>query len=86
MGQKESLPSPSSKTGPSIANQWLGTAQRHRMSSDMFLVGAIISGAGGARVFLGSLLNQGLAHTRVWRRNESALPQDFLLISAVLRV
>ena len=32
------------------------------------------------------LLNQGLVHTRIWRRNKSALFQDFLLVSSVLRV
>ena len=36
---------------------------------------------------LRSLLNQGLVHTRVWRReNKSRLFQDFLLLSAVLRL
>ena len=35
---------------------------------------------------LRSLLNQGLVHTRVWRRKQSALFQDFLLLSAGLRV
>ena len=33
-----------------------------------------------------SLLHQGLVHTRVWRRKYSALFQDYLLLSAVLRV
>ena len=66
------------------------TEVRHSLGRSMLSYALKRSKGQGRRMhrissFFRSLLNQGLAHTRVWHSDKSALFQDFWLISAVWR-